>query len=455
MPTATERAEWMALQILITAKENASVITSDLLDAVMNRNADNEGGQATKQTVRRLIRKHATAARIRVILTDEERYWAIREQLHHMTTDEVHALRDSIADGGDSDPRAWDRILTDAISVRLSNQMPARRLDGVEPVSIRLWSEPPLPPGAEKPAPNAPDTDLTTLYAPGEQVRVTPRSWDTWTRTYVPQPEFVGTVVNYARNGNYTIREPEHGTSKHYDARHELHKLDTPAALTPHTHEAARTSAIEQPAAHAMRTVNGGTPERIELTQACHEVRQAIAQEGRTGVRALSNADEEVTIIYSDVRGVVKLRAAPVVSDDSTEPDAVGVMPQHAQDPVVAAALAILRTTGLTVAAIPSRTMHYRERHSPQGPQGAFIWPGAGRTLEVCWFIDGAQDEKGIRSREAKSVRVARNTALDTIGSAFRMSDWSVWRVESSSTATRRALRVDVTPPVGEHPADS
>ncbi|MFC9280910.1 hypothetical protein [Streptomyces collinus] len=169
MLTATMRADWMALQIFIAARANHDVITHDLVDAVMSRDADKEQGKANKEMVRRIIRKCAQLERVRVIFTEEERYWAIREQLHHMTDAEVHALRDSIADGGDDDPRGWDRALINAISVRLSNRVPPRRLDGVTPVSIRLWREPRRP-AAEETAPAAPDTaPLFTALAAYEQ----------------------------------------------------------------------------------------------------------------------------------------------------------------------------------------------------------------------------------------------------------------------------------------------
>ncbi|MGW2550035.1 hypothetical protein [Streptomyces sp. NPDC001635] len=151
MLTATARAEWMALQVLISARlHNGRVVTHDLVDAVMSRDADKECGKANKETVRRIIRKRAESERVRVIFTPDERYWAIREQLHHMSADEVHALADSIAEGGDDDPRGWDKELVDAISVRLSRRISPRRLDDAEPVSIRLWREPARP-AAERP----------------------------------------------------------------------------------------------------------------------------------------------------------------------------------------------------------------------------------------------------------------------------------------------------------------
>ncbi|MBK3645032.1 hypothetical protein [Streptomyces sp. MBT33] len=170
MITAMERADWMALQIFIAAREhNGRVITHDLVDAVMSRDADKEQGKANKEMVRRIIRKRAESEGVRVIFTEDERYWAIREQLHRMTTDEVHALRDEITEGGDDDPRGWDPILTKAISIRLSHRQQTRRLWNCTPVSIHLWRMPrpaaveERPASAEETAPAAPDT--ATLYA--------------------------------------------------------------------------------------------------------------------------------------------------------------------------------------------------------------------------------------------------------------------------------------------------
>lgn len=280
MLTASERAECMARHVVAAAqRDNGRVVTRGLVDDVMSRYADQEQGKANKEAVRRILRRQAASEGVRVIFTDDERYWAIREQLHHMSGDEVHALRDSIADGGDYDPRANDGVLIDAISVRLSNRLSPGRLHGAEPVSIRLWHEP--------------------------------------------------------------------------------------------------------------------------------------------------------------------------------EPDAVGSFPEYAQHPGVSEALEALRAAELPVATLPGRKMLYREWHSPQGPRGAFIRPHAGRTLEVSWFIDGAPDERGMRSRGTRSVRTARNSALDTIATAFRGAGWTVWRVESTNTATRRALRVDVTLPPADEPQAS
>ncbi|MEU3199662.1 hypothetical protein [Streptomyces sp. NPDC006996] len=167
MITATERADWMALQIFIAAREhNGRVVTHNLVDAVMSRDADKEQGKANKENVRRIIRKRAESERCRVIFTEDERYWAIREQLHHMSTDEVHALRDEITEGGDDDPRGWDKALTNAISVRLSHRQQTRRLQGCTPVSIRLWRMPRPAVAEERPAPAEETAPTTAAAAP-------------------------------------------------------------------------------------------------------------------------------------------------------------------------------------------------------------------------------------------------------------------------------------------------
>ncbi|MET7572037.1 hypothetical protein ABZT04_26560 [Streptomyces sp. NPDC005492] len=167
MITATERANWMALQVLISARlHNGHVVTHDLVDAVMSRDYEKECGKANKEMVRRIIRKRAESERVRVIFTEDERYWAIREQLHHMSTDEVHALRDEITEGGDDDPRGWDKALTNAISVRLSHRQQTRRLQGCMPVSIRLWRMPRPAVAEERPAPAEETAPTTAAAAP-------------------------------------------------------------------------------------------------------------------------------------------------------------------------------------------------------------------------------------------------------------------------------------------------
>ncbi|MFF7838844.1 hypothetical protein ACFZC6_08515 [Streptomyces ossamyceticus] len=173
MITATERADWMALQIFIAAKgHNGRVVTHDLVDAVMSRDYDKEQGKANKEHVRRIIRKRAASEGVRVIFTEDERYWAIREQLHHMSANEVHALRDEITDGGDDDPRGWDKALTNAISVRLSNRTTPARLWGCKPVSIRLWRMP--RPAVAEERPTADDGPKHVCIADGGAPQIIP-----------------------------------------------------------------------------------------------------------------------------------------------------------------------------------------------------------------------------------------------------------------------------------------
>ncbi|MFF8696313.1 hypothetical protein ACF08W_29280 [Streptomyces sp. NPDC015144] len=280
MLSPTERADELARLIIAAAQQdNACVVTSTVIHAVLALHAGTECVKAKPQTVSRLLRKQAAATGVRVILSSGERYWAIREQLHHMDGDQVHALRDSIADGGELDPRGHDRELVAAISARLSRRLPPHRLSGVEPVSVSLW--------------------------------------------HVPEPDQVGSLAEFA---DY---------------------------------------------------------------------------------------------------------------------------------PGVAEALAVLRAAAVPVATFPGRKMLWRDWHSAQGPQGAFVDPHCGRTLEVSWFVDGAHDERHTRTGNTRTVRAARNQALDDVAGAFDRAGWKVWRVESSNTQTRRALRVDVIPPEVEPPAVS
>ncbi|MEU8672683.1 hypothetical protein AB0C71_37970 [Streptomyces anulatus] len=141
--SATARAEHMAGQVLIWARQHHHrVVTVDVVDAVMSRDKDTEQGEANPVTVRRIIRKRAASELVRVILTRDERYWAIRERLHQMTHADVIALADSISDGGDDDPRGWDKELCDAIAAYRSNRPTPTRVRGCKPVAVPLWKDP-------------------------------------------------------------------------------------------------------------------------------------------------------------------------------------------------------------------------------------------------------------------------------------------------------------------------
>ncbi|MBZ6253671.1 hypothetical protein KVH27_35570 [Streptomyces olivaceus] len=201
MITATQRANAMALQVFIAAHlHNGRVITHDLVDAVMSRDAGTEQGAANKEQVRRIIRKRAELERVRVIFTEDERYWAIREQLHHMRADEVHALRDEITEGGDRDPRGWDKALTNAVSVRLSNRPTPARLYGCKPVSVRLWREP-RPESA--PVATSPADDR-------KHVRIV----DGGTPQVIPTRDALDEMNHAMMSGQHNVREMTHARSR-------------------------------------------------------------------------------------------------------------------------------------------------------------------------------------------------------------------------------------------------
>lgn len=59
-----------------------------------------------------------------------------------------------------------------------------------------------------------------------------------------------------------------------------------------------------------MRTVNGGTPERIESRKAMTEIDNAMMLPGKKAVRSMSAVGSRARIEYKDNRGVVELRPA-------------------------------------------------------------------------------------------------------------------------------------------------
>ncbi|MFI1532134.1 hypothetical protein [Streptomyces griseus] len=371
--TQTARAEHMAQQIFIAANlHNGRVVTVDLVEAVMSRDADTEQGKASAGMVRRVIRKRAEAERVRVILTREERYWAIREQLHHMTADQVAALADSIAEGGDDDPRGWDRELVDAMSAHRGNRPTPARLYGCTPVSIRLWKDP-APVVVEE----APAVDpYPALYASLSAADMTSAVYDvTASRDGVkrhcpPQPgkrlalavaikhgdgaRVEGTAELFTvdwrgvKNGPgevvHTFRRRAAVPSVDVEAAREAsglslgdlvevsgHKVQTDKgwdyvlAWYGHLRDVwvsdgqivTRVDGPEgepgipllsdlRPVRWHMRTVNGGTPERIPTLEALREINNAMSG----GVREMSESAGTARIDYGDVRGEVRLRPA-------------------------------------------------------------------------------------------------------------------------------------------------
>lgn len=363
--TQTARAQHMAQQIFIAANlHNRRVVTVDLVDAVMSRDADTEQGKASLATVRRVIRKRAEAERVRVILTREERYWAIREQLHHMTPVEVDALADSIADGGDDDPRAWDKELVDAISAYRSNRPVPSRLYGCKPVAIRLWKDPvPVVDPYKALIRSLIEADLSNAT-----YDVT-SSKDGVERTCPPQAGKRMVLAVGIKHGDgartegdadrFTVdwRGVENGpgdvvfTFRRRVGVGEAVKVsglslgdlvqfpgrvletDDGREFAPAGYGYLRdawlsggqvVAAVEgedgkrevpllsdlRPLRWHMRTVNGGTPERIPTLDALREINNAMTGEGRKGVREMSATGGDARIVYRDVRGEVWLRPA-------------------------------------------------------------------------------------------------------------------------------------------------
>ncbi|MEU2099895.1 hypothetical protein AB0H47_35585 [Streptomyces globisporus] len=371
--SALDRAQHMAQQILIFARlHNHHVVTVDEVEAVMSRDADTEQGKANRTTVRRIIRQRAEIERVRVIFTREERYWAIREQLHHMTADQVAALADSIADGGDDDPRGWDKELVDAIGAHRSNRPTPARLYGCTPVSIRLWKDPATVAVEETPAVDPYPALYRSLSAADMTSAVydVTASQDGVKRHCPPQPgkrlalavaikhgagaRVEGTAELFTVDWRgvqkgpgdivFTFRRRAAVPSVDVEAAREAsglsvgdlvevsgHKVETDKgwdyvpAWYGHLRDVwvsdgqivARVDGPEgepgvpllsdlRPVRWHMRTVNGGTPERIPSLDALREINNAMSW----GVREMSESAGTARIDYGDVRGEVWLRPA-------------------------------------------------------------------------------------------------------------------------------------------------
>lgn len=161
--------------------------------------------------------------------------------------------------------------------------------------------------------------DVTTLFAPGELVRVAPQSWDGFARVYVPQAEFIGTVLRYHRNGQYIVREPEHGTTCHYSAtgKVELFKLEAPAADAVEAPARVKVPALTKTQAALLRAVANShelapgkgwaLPRHITTAQGAALVRRGLAV-------ATSSVSWELTemgaAVAEEVAGIPAQRAA-------------------------------------------------------------------------------------------------------------------------------------------------
>jgi hypothetical protein len=79
-----------------------------------------------------------------------------------------------------------------------------------------------------------------------------------------------------------------------------------------------------------MRTVNGGTPERVPTSDAVREMSNAQMKPGRKAVRTASISRSHARIEYRDDRGVVELRpataeeCAPTTADEQKAANILG-----------------------------------------------------------------------------------------------------------------------------------
>ncbi|MCD9904257.1 hypothetical protein LUR56_37935 [Streptomyces sp. MT29] len=284
--TQTDRAQHMAQQIIGFARlHNHGVVTNVLVEELMSRDADTERGKAHPVTVRRIIRQQAVRESVRVIFTRDERYWAIREQLHRKSPAEIDALADSIAGGGDRDPRGWDRELVDAISAYRSNRPTPARLYGCKPVAIRLWRTP-APAIVDKAQAIRAAVDASGLSL-GDPV------------------QFPGRVVETDEG-----REFVPGAYGHL---RDVWASDGQIVASVEGPEGERATPLLsdlRPLRWHMRTMNGGTPERIPTLDALREINNAMTGEGRKGVQEMSASGSEARIVYRGARGEVWLRPA-------------------------------------------------------------------------------------------------------------------------------------------------
>ncbi|MFJ8763184.1 hypothetical protein [Streptomyces cyaneofuscatus] len=284
--TQTDRAQHMAQQIIGFARlHNHGVVTNVLVEELMSRDADTEQGKAHPVTVRRIIRQQAVRESVRVIFTRDERYWAIREQLHRKSPAEIDALADSIAGGGDRDPRGWDRELVDAISAYRSNRPTPARLYGCKPVAIRLWRTP-APAIVDKAQAIRAAVDASGLSL-GDPV------------------QFPGRVVETDEG-----REFVPGAYGHL---RDVWASDGQIVASVEGPEGERATPLLsdlRPLRWHMRTMNGGTPERIPTLDALREINNAMTDEGRKGVQEMSASGSEARIVYRGARGEVWLRPA-------------------------------------------------------------------------------------------------------------------------------------------------
>ncbi|MFE7072632.1 hypothetical protein ACFU96_21375 [Streptomyces sp. NPDC057620] len=417
MLTATARANAMALQVLIFARlHNDRVVTHDLVDAVMSRDADTEQGKANKETVRRIIRARAASEFVRVIFTEVERYWAIREKLHHMDGDAVHALRDSISDGGDLDPRGDDRALIDAISIRLSNRLAPARLDDCKPVSVRLWREPRPEgdPGGKETTPA--EDEKTRRWAEGFAAK-----W--WAEQNTGEPTDAALAAVFA----HTVKPPKR--EAYPLIREAITALTPPAAAAPlfaaHAAREAVEEATDLAPASLHRLVNHLEILPLAAPPALHERLRAArgtAEGAWESLRVARSLPAKTAARSVAKDAIVRARAAIL----AVQPHAGrmhGTDMPHTTDSIRAAALAYMHVgaTPDETDAIKSGTAEVRVDCRPDTGTGWMVTARVTAGIrDVGWFLP-AHPPIVVKFRRVDGRTSPADNARKVIGSMLRV----------------------------------
>ena len=158
------------------------------------------------------------------------------------------------------------------------------------------------------------------------------------------------------------------------------------------------------------------------------------------------------------VRQALAVRAAMLWADPSApaviSSPAVGCLPEHAERPIISAALAVARKAGIPLAVLPGEVLPAQVVYGPQGPQGAFFSP-AGTGVEAEMFVDGRHTERCLTSSQVARTRPLRNGALTEVRDAFGRAGWAAFDRNSTNTRTTRLTSVVAQPPQAAGAASS
>ncbi|MFF8786750.1 hypothetical protein [Streptomyces sp. NPDC015125] len=125
---------------------------------------------------------------------------------------------------------------------------------------------------------------------------------------------------------------------------------------------------------------------------------------------------------------------------------AVGCLPRDAADPMVLAALRVVREAGITMAVLPDKIRplwSWDAEFGSDGSQGALVW-SSGSSLTVEWIMGGRSGERCLTRSQVPAVREVRNLAFAQLEEVFRDAGWNVATCGSTNTRTRRVVSLQV-----------